>query len=103
MAYQSTDNLNLNSTSTATDPLSVSDAKYAALQLSGGTGGVGSTVVTLYGSIDGAKYVTTGTTLTGEGITAAVDVTKYQWVRAVVTTAAGSTASGTISIITKKS
>ena len=98
MAYQSTDNLNLNSTSTATDPLSVSDAKYAALQLSGGTGGVGSTVVTLYGSIDGAKYVTTG-----EGITAAVDVTKYQWVRAVVTTAAGSTASGTISIITKKS
>ena len=103
MAYQFTGHLDLNSTSTATDPLSVSDAKYAALQVSGESSSVGSTVITLYGSIDGVKYVSTGTTQTGEGITAAVDVTKYQWVRATVTTAAGSSAFGSISIITKKS
>jgi len=102
MAYIDDKQFDLNAASNKTTPLALDDAKTVAYQLTLELGTIGGGfVLTIEGSIDGGKYVTTGTSLTSEGVTSPIDCTKFRFTRGTVTGVNGSAATATISAISK--
>ena len=90
--------LDLNSTSTVF-AVPVQAYQKATVHLHNLTGAAGSLVLTVYRSVaEGFLNSASATTLSAAGMTSVLDVQGYRWIYIAVSTAAGSTLTGSVTV-----
>lgn len=101
MGFVQSFKLDANAGENCSDVLPVADANTAAVQVTADSGSYSVAVLTVEGSIDFVKWVSTGTTITADGITSAIDVGRFKYIRVRVSTANGAALLLTVSILSK--
>lgn len=101
MGFIQTAKLDANAGETCSEVLTVIGENTAAVQVTTDTGSFSAAVLTVEGSIDSIKWVSVGTTITADGITSAINVGTYRFIRVRVSTANGAALLLTVSILSK--